>query len=540
MAEYQTLYRAWRPMDFRNIVGQDAVVTTLRRQVETDRIGHAYLFCGTRGTGKTSAARVFTRAVNCLDRSSPEPCGVCAACKSILAETCMDVQEIDAASNNSVDEIRDLRDKIKYPPTSVKYKVYIIDEVHMLSSGAFNALLKTLEEPPAHAILILATTEPDKLLPTIRSRCQRFDFHRIRVDTIVERLRTVVAGMGRAAVDDALYDIARASEGAMRDALSLLDVCLSSTDGVLDSAIVREMLGTVGRDLLFDLTGAMLINDAAGALHLIDRACRQGLEPGSLLKEIADHLRMLLLSGIVGQGLAGIAEVSEEDAERFRAQTTLAPEEKITRALDLFLDSERMLRLAADPRTILELCVVRVCRPEEAPDASLAERLAKIERSLAQGFVPAAAPTQTGAPSAATEAAQETETGEPASSSAQKKTAPAGPEPPKEWLEALRRLGEEERSLLGLCKAMTYGGETDGVVIGLFDSRTGGIFKGIAEKKKDRIGQVLTECYGRPTGFEARLSGKNKAAAGVAGAALRETLDQTYDLFGRENVILTD
>ena len=293
---YQALYRAWRPRSFSEICDQDAVVRTLKRQVETDRIAHAYLFCGTRGTGKTTAAKVLSRAVNCLHPVNGDPCGECEICRTLEQETCMDVQEIDAASNTSVDDIRELRDKIQYPPTLCRYKVYIIDEVHMLPTGAFNALLKTLEEPPRHAVFILATTEPQKLPATILSRCQRFDFHRIRVEAIVSRLNVVLNGIGRSAEPEALNEIARAAEGAMRDALSLLDVCLSFTEGAVTAQLARDVLGTTGRDFMFEFADALIAYDASAALGMIDDAMRRGGDPRVFSLDAANHLRGVLLA----------------------------------------------------------------------------------------------------------------------------------------------------------------------------------------------------------------------------------------------------
>ena len=228
MSSYQALYRAWRPERFEDICGQEGVTKTLKRQITGERIAHAYLFCGSRGTGKTTTAKVLARAINCRNSQDGEPCGVCACCVQLKNESSMDVLEIDAASNNGVDEVRLLRDRIAYPPSVGKYKVYIIDEVHMLSTSAFNALLKTLEEPPSHAVFILATTEPQKLPATVLSRCQRYDFKRIPANVIIDRLKVVLAGIERSCDEEALDEIARAAEGGMRDALSLMDMCLSN------------------------------------------------------------------------------------------------------------------------------------------------------------------------------------------------------------------------------------------------------------------------------------------------------------------------
>jgi len=240
---YQALYRQWRPQDFSHVVGQDPIVETLRHQVMTGRIAHAYLFCGSRGTGKTSTAKILARAINCLHPKNGDPCGECEMCRRIADEESLDIAEIDAASNNGVEEIRTLRDTVKYPPQFGKYKVYIIDEVHMLSISAFNALLKTLEEPPEYVVFILATTEPQKLPATILSRCQRFDFGRISAGKIQKRLREATEKAGGQAADSALMTIARAAEGGMRDALSILDMCLGY-DRMIDDEMVQSVLGT--------------------------------------------------------------------------------------------------------------------------------------------------------------------------------------------------------------------------------------------------------------------------------------------------------
>ena len=385
---YQALYRQWRPSTFSEIVGQDAVVKTLRRQVETGRVAHAYLFSGTRGTGKTTAAKVLARAINCENPSRGDPCGVCPTCVALKAENSMDVLEIDAASNNGVDEIRDLREKVNYPPAVAKYRVYIIDEVHMLSTGAFNALLKTLEEPPRHAVFILATTEPQKLPATILSRCQRFDFKRLPADTIVERMMVVLGGIGRTATEEALSEIARAAEGAMRDALSILDVCLSYTDGEVDIALVRDALGTAGTPFLFEFADALIGYDARTAILLIDRLLRDGLDAQVFARDVAGHLRSLLLAQVAGDALAGLLECTAEDANRFREQAAHAERSQLFRLMELFLRAEPDMKWIGSPRALLELLAVRACHPEKEGDAALGERLARVERALGSGAMP--------------------------------------------------------------------------------------------------------------------------------------------------------
>ena len=455
---YQALYRAWRPNTFSQICDQDAVVRTLKRQVETGRIAHAYLFCGTRGTGKTTAAKVLSRAINCLSPLSGDPCGECEVCRALKAENCMDVLEIDAASNNGVDEIRDLREKIKYPPTLTRYKVYIIDEVHMLSTGAFNALLKTLEEPPKHAVFILATTEPHKLPATILSRCQRFDFHRISVEAIIGRLKVVLSGIGRSASEEALAEIARAAEGAMRDALSLLDVCLSFTEGEVDAALARDVLGTTGRDFMFGFTDALIAWDAANALAAIDDAMRRGSDPRVFSQDTANHLRAILLAQIAGDTLDSLVDVTPEDAQRFRAQAAKADRQQLMRMMELFMRLEGEMKWATLPRTMLELAAVRACHPEQEAEAALAERIARMEKKIESGAITlqASAPAEKPAP-----ASPEKPVAKPAP---EKKISAPAATPPNEYLSAIERVGAENPSIRSMLPKMAYAGIEDDVV----------------------------------------------------------------------------
>jgi DNA polymerase-3 subunit gamma/tau len=336
---YQALYRTWRPEKFEDVVGQDAIVKTLVQQIESGRIAHAYLFCGSRGTGKTTTAKILARAINCVcPLPGADPCGQCEACQSIREERAMDVVEIDAASNNGVDEIRDLREKIQYPPSVGRYKVYIVDEVHMLSTGAFNALLKTLEEPPAHAVFILATTEPQKLPATILSRCQRFDFRRIPARLIEDRLRQVIAASGIKAEDEAVQLIARSAEGGMRDALSLLDTCM--TDDLLTAQRVREALGASGREAMYEFADALIASDAGSALTLIGKVMDAGRDPQVFSREVTGHLRALLLAQAVKEGLEDLIESTREEAARLHQQASGADSVALTRWMELFMRAE--------------------------------------------------------------------------------------------------------------------------------------------------------------------------------------------------------
>ena len=529
---YQALYRAWRPNTFSEICDQDAVVRTLKRQVETGRIAHAYLFCGTRGTGKTSAAKVLARAVNCLHPVDGDPCGECEICRALKQETCMDVLEIDAASNNGVDEIRDLRDKIQYPPTLTKYKVYIIDEVHMLSSGAFNALLKTLEEPPSHAVFILATTEPQRLPATILSRCQRFDFHRISMDVLVERMMTVLGGVGRTASEEALSEIARAAEGGMRDALSILDMCLASAEGELEVEDVRMALGTSGRGFQFDLAERLISGDAAGALRLIEQAMGEGRDPAILCRDMTAHFRNLMFARVIEQGLAELLESTEEDAQRYRAQAQSLPEAGNLRLIDLFMKGEADMKWASRPRTVLELCAVRACRPQEEPGAeAMAERLEKLENAVKNGIVAApAAPAKPQQPAAAKPAA---------SKPAAPKAAPQKLPGDDAYAKAVSAVAAENPSLKAPLASMKFGGFEGGVLTGLFDKKRMMHMK-LLERKQEVLEAALTQAFGEPVKLLMKLEGDASAAPGRASTAARRTLEQAFDVFGRDKVEISD
>ena len=294
---YHALYRKWRPQKFADVVGQEPIVTALQNQIASGRIGHAYLFTGTRGTGKTTCAKIFAKAINCLDHSSPDPCGECEVCRGIDEGTVLDISEIDAASNNSVDDIRDLRDETAFLPTVCQYKVYIIDEVHMLSTSAFNALLKTMEEPPPHVIFILATTEVQKVPATILSRCQRYDFARITADKIAGRLLYVASQESFTLTEGAAALIGRLADGAMRDALSILDTCAGVSTQV-DEALVRRMAGVTDRAYLFEISDAIAKGDAVAALQKVAELRQQSVDMRRLCTELAGHYRNLMLSSL--------------------------------------------------------------------------------------------------------------------------------------------------------------------------------------------------------------------------------------------------
>ena len=379
---YQALYRQWRPMDFAGMVGQETVVETLRNQVMTGRVAHAYLFCGSRGTGKTSAAKIFARAINCEHPIDGDACGECASCQRLLREESLDVAEIDAASNNGVDEVRDLRESVKYPPQYGRYKVYIIDEVHMLSPAAFNALLKTLEEPPSHVVFILATTDPQRLPATILSRCMRFDFGRIPAAQIAQRLRQAADGEKAEAEDEALMMIARAAEGGMRDALSLLDMCVG-TGRPITPALVREILGTGGAEFLFRFAEAVENADAAALFSMIDEVMRAGRDPAVFARELCQHLRALLIAKCCPNEAAELLEVGADMAEQYTQQAEGFTELRLIRMLEIFMGIDTGLRTASSPRIVLENAALKAClRTKEADAAALAERVGELEAQL--------------------------------------------------------------------------------------------------------------------------------------------------------------
>lgn len=381
---YVALYRQWRPQDFDALVGQKAVKTTLKNALASGKIAHAYLFSGPRGTGKTSMARILAKALNCEQGPTAEPCGQCSNCQRIVQGTSLDVIEIDAASNTSVDNIRDLREQVAFTPAESRYKVYIIDEVHMLSTGAFNALLKTLEEPPAHAIFILATTDPQKVPATIQSRCQRFEFRRVTVDEIAEHLAMVATGSGIEADADALRLIAIQAEGGMRDALSLLDQC-----GVMAKrvtvATVREVLGIVGREALHELTGAIGRRQLPQALATLNLLLEQGKDVKQVLTELIEYLRALVLYLAVPDYeeiyLTDTKEALAELAPLFGRDRLLSAEERLHSAI-------QELRGSMRPRITAELCLLDLCRVEGSTLAALSARVEQLERQLAGGAMP--------------------------------------------------------------------------------------------------------------------------------------------------------
>ena len=543
---YQALYRQWRPKDFSHMVGQETIVATLRNQIRTGRIAHAYLFCGSRGTGKTSTAKILARAINCLHPRDGDPCGECENCRRMEAEESLDVIEIDAASNNGVDEIRNLRDTVKYPPQFGQYKVYIIDEVHMLSVSAFNALLKTLEEPPEHVVFILATTEPQKLPATVLSRCQRFDFGRISAAKIQARLREAAEGAGGKATDGALNAIARAAEGGMRDALSILDMCLGYGKDI-NEELVRTVLGTSDRAFLFRFSQALREEDPAQVILLIDEVMRDGKDPLVFSRDVSGHLRTLLMAKCCGAESGTILEMTEEDTAEYLRESEEYPASRLMDMLELFMRLEADLRYASSPRIALESVALKCCLRTAATDTlAISDRMAELENRISQlrealeRGIPERAERKP-APAAAGGAQEKTKKTAANPKTAPKKQAltPVGRGAEDSWKAAVTQLQKTEPSIHGMLNFGVFLGLEGGV----FQWQANPGFEIIASSlnspdRKARIVAALTEAAGAPCDFRAMdgtAAGRRKEEAVEA-----DQVQELEDTFGAGAVQVVD
>ena len=388
---YTALYRKFRPSEFADVKGQDHIITTLQNQIRANRIGHAYLFCGTRGTGKTTVAKIFAKAVNCEHPVDGSPCGECETCRSIAAGTSMNVIEIDAASNNGVDNIREIREEVAYRPTEGRYKVYIIDEVHMLSIGAFNALLKTLEEPPEYVIFILATTEVHKIPITILSRCQHYDFKRISIETITDRMKELMDTEHVEAEDKALRYIAKAADGSMRDALSLLDQCIAFYMGQkLTYDNVLEVLGAVDTDVFSRLLRKVIDRDVAGVLDVVDDLVMQGRELTQLAADFTWYLRNLLLVK-TSDNIEDVLDVSTENMAQLKEEAQMIEPDMLFRYIRIFSELSSQLKYATQKRVMLEVALIKLCTPAmENTQDSLLDRIRAVEEKVEKGIDAAA------------------------------------------------------------------------------------------------------------------------------------------------------
>ena len=383
---YMALYRKWRPDTFEEVKGQDHVVTTLKNQIINNRIGHAFLFCGTRGTGKTSIAKLFAKAVNCEHPVNGSPCNTCAACRAIADGSSMNVIEIDAASNNGVDNIRQIREEVQYSPSEGKYKVYIIDEVHMLTQGAFNALLKTLEEPPSYVIFILATTESHKIPITISSRCQKYEFRRISVETISDRLMELLDREEIEAEKKAVDYISKAADGSMRDALSILDQCIAFNIGrKLTYENVLDTIGAVDIDVFAKLLDSVIRLDVVEAINLVDEVVWQGRELSRFVSEFTWFLRNVLLIKVSPDADKKL-DMSAENLARMNELAEQIDTDTLIRYIHIFSDTSASIKYAVQKRVVLELAVIKLCKPEMETDYSaLLDRVRVLEQKLEQG-----------------------------------------------------------------------------------------------------------------------------------------------------------
>lgn len=518
---YVALYRRWRPESFADLVGQEHISRTLSRAVTSGQTSHAYLFTGPRGTGKTSTAKILARALNCAEGPTLTPCGVCDSCRSISDGSSMDVFEIDAASNRGIDEIRDLRESVKFAPTEGHYKIYIIDEVHMLTTEAFNALLKTLEEPPERVIFILATTEPHKVPATIQSRCQRYDFHRITVTEIRDRLIYVCKESDIAAEEDALGIIAEQADGGMRDALSVLDQCMALAEGTLTAERVQEALGLVGRAWIRRMAGEIAARDAAALIAQLSELLQSGRELKQVLAELAQYFRQLMIAGV--GGAVSAAELCAGDAEELRTDAAQFTQEEIMSILRRLNETMQELRTSPQPRIAVETLLIGLCHTEgtapsgesTAPPTGGADaaRIARLEAQveelaarLAAGGTPvsvSASATASAAPSSRLHAAKaDGAAAKPApkkaASSAAKEAADGAPRQldMKIWQSFQTRLKERNRLAASLLSGAAYEGMTE---THFFIRPSSDMARDYIKKRHRAVfDEVMTELAGRP------------------------------------------
>ena len=516
---YVALYRRWRPESFADLVGQEHISRTLSRAVTSGQTSHAYLFTGPRGTGKTSTAKILARALNCAEGPTLTPCGVCDSCRSISDGSSMDVFEIDAASNRGIDEIRDLRESVKFAPTEGHYKIYIIDEVHMLTTEAFNALLKTLEEPPERVIFILATTEPHKVPATIQSRCQRYDFHRITVTEIRDRLIYVCKESDIAAEENALDIIAAQADGGMRDALSILDQCMALAEGTLTAERVQEALGLVGRAWIRRMAGEIAARDAAALIAQLSELLQSGRALKQVLAELAQYFRRLMIAGV--GGAVSAAELCAGDAEELHMDAAQFTQEEIMSILRRLNETMQELRTSPQPRIAVETLLIGLCHTEgaapsgesTAPPTGGADtaRIARLEAQveelaarLAAGGTPvSASATASAAPSSRLHAAKaDGAASKPApkkaASSAAKEVADGAPRQldMKIWQSFQTRLKERNRLAASLLSGAAYEGMTE---THFFIRPSSDMARDYIKKRHRAVfDEVMTELAGRP------------------------------------------
>ncbi len=534
---YQALYRRYRPSTFGEVVGQVATMKTLRHQIQTGHIAHAYLFCGCRGTGKTTMAKLMSRAINCQNPKDGDPCGVCDVCKAIRNETTMDVLELDAASNNSVDHIRELLEQVRYPAQLGQYKVYIIDEVHMLSTAAFNALLKTLEEPPSHVVFILATTEPQKLPATILSRVQRYDFGRIPTPLMIERLQLVLQELSLTADEEALGIVASAAEGAMRDAYSILDMCIAGIeDGHVTAEQVREMLGTSDRSFLFAFMQTIAERDACAVMQKTDELMRTGREPQVFLRELTAHVRALLTVKAVKEQASSLLDCTKEDEARYRQQAEGMSNARLLDLLSLLMKTEGELRYASTPRIALEAVALRACEQNRAEDTgALITRIEELEttiRTLQEGLKSGV--VKVSSSKEKTSAPKEKKSADQAPVAKVIKAPPASDK--EAWEKSLASLAKTDPPLFGILRNERFIGVQNNVyrVMIPHSKKDFSYVKLNQPQRRERISAVISEVVGHGVGFEAVLEAdlENQKMDVIRDEAQQSLIDT----FGRDTV----
>ncbi len=506
---YTALYRKFRPQEFEDVKGQEHIVTTIKNQIKADRIGHAYLFCGTRGTGKTTVAKIFAKAVNCQHPVEGSPCGECPTCKAIADGSSMNVIEIDAASNNGVDNIRQIREEVSYRPTEGRFKVYIIDEVHMLSAGAFNALLKTLEEPPSYVIFILATTEAHKIPITILSRCQRYDFHRISIDTIAGRLMDLMAEEKVDVEEKAIRYVAKAGDGSMRDALSLLDQCIAFHLGEkLTYENVLEVLGAVDTEVFSNLLRQIIHKDITGAVATLDRLVDEGREMGQMVTDFTWYLRNLLLLQS-SDDMEDVLDMSGEHIANLKEEAALVKPEVLMRYIRIFSELGNQVKYAAQKRILIEIAIIKLCKPQMEKDYdSVIDRIASLEAKMAQGIPLAVASTGGGNVTGAVQGAGSVA---PSEKPVLPKAIPADIEQViKNWKPILSEIGAITKTYLS--KAVPSLGNNQELLLVLDDENAYGYLSENRSNCIDNLKEIIAKRIGKSIEVSVRKSELGRSA----------------------------
>lgn len=515
---YQALYRKFRPDNFEDVKGQDHIVTTLKNQIKSDHIGHAYLFCGTRGTGKTTVAKIFAKAVNCENPGEKGPCGECAMCRSIAEGSSMNVIEMDAASNNKVDDIRQVIEEVQYSPANGKYKVYIIDEVHMLTTSAFNALLKTLEEPPSYLIFILATTEVHKIPLTILSRCQRYDFKRISVQTIADRLKELLDKEGIEAEEKALLYIAKLADGALRDGLSLLEQCISFYFGEkLTYEKVLKVLGAVDTEVYADFVKILANDDVAGMISMLDEVIAAGKDLTRFCDELIWYLRNLLMAKTT-EHPEKIVDMSEENCRTLIEVSKLLETEMIFRYIRVLSDVENQMKYASQKRVLFEIALLKLGKPEMEKDYdSLVNRVHNLEHQLEKGVIVQASQTPAGTP-------KEVEKPVP------KLRASAVPQEVKQlvgnWQQVLNQLDPVSKAMLDM---VTLTVNDNGNLVIAFSKETGYSYFALQEENRKAVSDAAAEVLDKTVTIEYKY---------VESKREFDALPELRGMFGESDIVI--